>query len=160
MARSAITMTPLKWAGVILLLPFLIPVALLFGFWHIGKALVLHTLLLIFWVPRDHYVLFVYSNSPNWKEYCEREILPQLPDTAVVMNWSERATWPRRDLSTRLFRAYAGQTEFNPLGIVYKPLKPLRIFRFWKPLRDAKHGKPQKLERLKSEFLNAAQKHG
>src|SRR5687768_7706176 len=61
-------MTPLKWAGVILLLPLLTPMALLLGFWYIGRALVLHTLLLIFWVPRDRCVLFVYSNSPNWKD--------------------------------------------------------------------------------------------
>jgi hypothetical protein len=149
-------MTPLKWAGLLLLLPVVIPIAVVFAFAHAARALILHALLLALWVPRDRRVLFVYSNSSNWKDYCEREIVPQLPETAVVLNFSERKHWPRRALSTLLFRAYAGSKEFNPLGIVFRPFTRIRIFRFWKPFRDAKHGRPQKLERLKSEFLEAA----
>ena len=151
-------MTPLRWAGVTLLLTLLIPIALLFGIWHIGRALTLHALLLAFWAPRDRHVLFVYSNSPNWKEYCEREILPRLPHTAVILNWSERKTWPRHALATQLFHAYAGAEQYNPIGIVFRPFKPIRIFRFWQPFRDARHGKAQILERLKSEFLMAARR--
>jgi hypothetical protein len=142
----------LRWPIVLLLLPVLVFV----GLWRIGQTLVLHALLLIFWAPRNRRVLFVYSNSPNWKEHCEREILPRLPETAVVLNWSERKKWPRWRLSTQLYRAYAGSEEFNPLGVVFRPFKPIRLFAFWKPFRDAKHGKPQKLERLKAEFLEAA----
>jgi hypothetical protein len=153
-------MTPLKWVGLILLLPFLVPVLILLFLWHIARTLVLHGLLLAFWAPRGRSVLFVYSNSPNWKDYCEREILQQLPPTAVVLNWSERKKWPRRVLSTQLYKAYAGVEEFNPLGIVFRPFKPIRIFRFWKPFREARHGKPHKLERLKLKFLTAARGQG
>lgn len=148
----------LRWAGIILLLPFLIPLVLLFGFWHIGRALIFHTLLLALWLPRGRRVLFVYSNSPNWRDYCERQILPQLPQTAVVLNWSERSHWSRRSLATSLFYAYGAQRDFNPLGIVFEPFKPVRLYRFWRPFRDAKHGKSQKLEQLKSDFLNAARR--
>jgi hypothetical protein len=62
-------MTPLKWAGAILLLPLVIPIALLFGVVHAAKAVTLHTLLLALWAPGDRRVLFVYSNSPNWQDY-------------------------------------------------------------------------------------------
>jgi len=153
-------MTALKWAGVILLLPFLILIALLFSLWHIGRAITLHALLLAFWSPRDRHVLFVYSNSPNWKDNCEREILPRLPHTAVILNWSERKTWPRHALATRLFHAYAGAEQFNPIGIVFRPFKPILVFRFWQPFRDARHGKPHELERLKATFLEVGRRQG
>jgi hypothetical protein len=154
-------MIQLQFVGVILLLLIVVPivliliVGLLFGALVIGRALLFHVLLLAFWAPRGCRVLFVYSNSPNWQAYCEREILPRLPETAVVLNWSDRKKWPPRALATRLFHAYGGGERFNPLGIVFRPFKPIRVFRFWQPFRDAKHGKPQELERVKSEFLTA-----
>jgi hypothetical protein len=150
----------LRGLWIILLVPFIIPVVLLFGFWHVCRALIFHTLLLALWLPRGRRIFFVYSNSPNWKDYCEREILARLPATALVRNWSERSQWPRRSLATYVFHAYGGHKEFNPLGIVFKPFRPLRLYRFWRPLRDARHGKPQNLERLTSDFLMAARGQG
>ena len=150
----------MRYVLLVLLLPFLIPLILLVGFWHIGRAIVLHTLLLAFWAPHGRRVLFVYSHSPSWKEYCEREIVSQLPKTAIVRNWSERSHWPRRSLATTLFGAYSGHREFNPIGIVFRPFKPMRIFRFWKPFREAKHGKPHNLERVTLEFLEEVRGRG
>lgn len=151
-------MKPLQWLVLVLFAPLLLPILFLIGFYFVGRTLVFHSLLLIFWVPRGRRALFVYSNSPNWHDYCEREIVAHLPATAVILNWSERKKWPRTAISTILFRAYTGRGEYNPLGIVFRPFKPMRIFHFWQPFRDAKHGKPQKLERLKEEFLAAARR--
>src|SRR5688572_18136032 len=39
-------MTPLQWAGIILLFPFLIPVLILLFCWHIARAVLLHSLVL------------------------------------------------------------------------------------------------------------------
>src|SRR6266404_1245094 len=68
------------------------------------------------WQSQGRDLLLVYSNSPNWKRYVEEKWLPRWGDRAVVLNWSERQNW-RRDLrpEVSLFRAFAGDREFNPL---------------------------------------------
>jgi hypothetical protein len=52
-----------------------------------------------------------------------------------------------------LFRYYGHTREFNPLVIVFKALRPARVFRFWKPFKEYKHGKPQAVESLTEESL-------
>src|SRR3989442_15303134 len=37
-------------------------------------------------------MLFVYSRRPVWQDYVERNWLPRLPDHAMVLNWSDRAS--------------------------------------------------------------------
>ena len=64
--------------------------------------------------------LVIYSNSPHWQAFVEERWLPSLSERAVVLNWSERATWAaRHPLEHRLFERFAGSREFNPLAIVF-----------------------------------------
>lgn len=148
-------LTVLQWLAIVIFVPLFVAALPLIALLWALDILHIHIKLLFFCAPHGQRALFVYSNSPNWQEYCEREILPALPENAVVLNWSGRATWGH-SFPTRLFKAYAGDWQFNPIGIVFRPFKRAAIFRFWQPFRDAKHGKPQKLERLKAEFLRAA----
>src|SRR5262245_10553062 len=53
------------------------------------------------WCPRGRYALVVYSNSPMWQDYFERDVIPQARDRAAVLNWSERKQW-RYSLSVAL----------------------------------------------------------
>ena len=108
----------------------------------------------LWWLPRGRRVIFVYSNSPVWRDYVEANILPRLPATAVVLNWSERAQWPFWNLAVWTFNIYAGSREFNPIAIVIRPLRPPRRFRFWRAFRDFKHGKPAKLQQVEREFFD------
>jgi hypothetical protein len=80
-------------------------------------------------------VLFVYSESPNWKEYVEANILPKLPANTVVLNWSNRARWPRFSVPVMLFRCFAGEREFNPIGLVFERLDIVERYRFWQAFR-------------------------
>jgi hypothetical protein len=62
------------------------------------------------WCGRGKDVLFVWSESPVWKDRIQTRILPRLGDRAVVLNWSERDRWKGRFSLTRIaFRHFGGQ---------------------------------------------------
>lgn len=111
----------------------------------------LYLVVWIWWIGRaSRRVLFVYSDSPNWKEHIEQRFLPRLPHDAVVLNWSRRTQWPRFSLAVLLFRAFAGDREFNPIALVFTRFRFVERFRFWQPFRDAKHGKNESLSMLET----------
>ena len=83
----------------VLFLPLVIS---LFMIYLLASA-VLYVGIWTFWIPRGRRVLFVYSNSPVWKEYIEQEILPRLPAESLVMNYSERARWRRVSFGTLVY---------------------------------------------------------
>ncbi len=126
----------------ILLLPLLSAAAAI----YIVYSLLLYAAVSAFWLPRGKNVLFVYSNSPHWKDYIEATILPAIQERAVVLNWSERSNWKARSLAVRCFHHFAGEREFNPMAVVFRHLGRAKVFRFWKPFRDYKHGHPGALE--------------
>src|SRR5512138_945799 len=124
MLLAVVVLTSPLWlaAVVIVLLARLFQVVVLYALvwtWWIGRA------------PRR--ALFVYSDSPNWKEYVEANILPKLPVNSVILNWSHRASWPKIDLSVLLFRSFAGDREFNPIGLVFERFDVVERYRFWQP---------------------------
>jgi hypothetical protein len=108
----------------------------------------------LWWLPRGRRVIFVYSNSPVWQAYVEANILPRLPASAVVLNWSERAQWPFWSLAVWIFNLYGGSREYNPIAIVIRPLRTPRRFRFWRAFRDFKHGKSAKLREVEKQFFD------
>lgn len=145
-----------RWTvGVLVAVAVLIclPVALVALVGYGAYAVSLHVLVWLLWSPAGKRVLLVYSNSPVWQSYIENNILPRLPQDAVVLNWSERRNWRRRSLSVAVFRFFGGRREFNPLAVVIKPLRWGRTFRFWQAFRDAKHGKYEALRNVEGEFF-------
>ena len=96
------------------------------------------------------------SDSSNWKEYIEQQILPRLPQNAVVLNWSHRKQWPRFSLAVLLFRAFAGDQEFNPIALVFARFRFVERFRFWQSFRHAKHGKDEPLKWFRPRSLSAS----
>jgi hypothetical protein len=140
---------PALWLVVFVLSPLLLLFLLTYGI----SVLLLHLALWLIWGPLGRRVLFVYSNSPVWQEYIEQNVLPRLPETAVVLNWSERRNWNRWTLSYLAFCFFGGSREFNPLAVVIQPLRRAKCFRFWKAFRDFKHGNLQALAKVESEFF-------
>ena len=83
--------------------------------------------------------ILVYSNSPNWQRYIEDHWIPRIGAQFVVLNWSDRATWPAKArFEARVFRRFAGDREFNPIAIVFLPRARAARFRAW--LRGFRHG--------------------
>ncbi len=42
-------------------------------------------------VNQGKFIIFVYSDSPNWKSYIEENIFSQIQDHAIKLNWSNRS---------------------------------------------------------------------
>lgn len=143
--------------AMLLVIPFLVPVipliALLFILYAI-KTLILRIAVLLFWSTRKIQLLYVYSNSPNWKIYIEQNILPRLPDQKILLNWSERQLWQRFSLASLVFNHYKKQRDYNPMAIAIKPFSKARVFRFYSAFCDLKHNKPETLQKIEKEFFD------
>jgi hypothetical protein len=139
--------------GVCLLI-LISPLILVWAILYAISGFVLYLVIWLFWCLRGRYVLFVYSDSPIWREYIEREILPRLKDRAVVLNWSERRRW-QISLAVLAFRRFGGWRAFNPLAVVLRPFHLPKVYRFFEPFQEFKHGQTAKVEQLRTELFEA-----
>lgn len=107
-------------------------------------------------VTRGRDLLLVYSNSPHWQAYVEREWLPRWGDRAVLLNWSERQQWSCWAPSVLLFRAFTGYRAFNPIAMVVPRWwgRPA-VIPFWQAFRDLKHGNSLPLRQAESQLEEA-----
>ena len=101
---------------------------------------------------KQQLVLFVYSNSPIWKDYLEKEIIPLIQEKAVILNWSERKSW-RNSIPTLAFRYFGGSQNFNPIAIVFRPFQPAKTFRFYQAFKKFKHGDSKEVEEIKDRLF-------
>ena len=151
-----------KVAVSILLIPLvavLCILLLLFAPFYFAYCFLLRALIEISWGRRGRRILLVYSRSPHWQEYIERNWLPTLGQNAVVLNWSDRSDWKRRNtLAALAFRHWSSDTDFNPMAILFPPFGKARRLGFYYAFRDYRHGKEQALRSAESELLQFAQR--
>jgi hypothetical protein len=144
---------------VVILSPILVPlIFLLFLVLVILTGLAISLVYLsiwILWLTRGKDILFVYSDSPIWRDYMLTEMLPLISGRAIVLNWSERRAWKRSSLSVLAFRLFGGHKAFNPLIVLFRPFRRARKYRFWPAFREWKQGNRQAVERLKVEVAQA-----
>ncbi len=87
-------------------------------------------------------ILFVYSDSSNWKEYIEANILPRIEAHSIVLNWSKRREWQSHmQLETKVFDQWGGAGEFVPVALLFSVKGKVRTLRLWQPSENHKHGK-------------------
>ena len=138
-----------KYLGIIFATVILVPVAILiapfllfFYLIRIVRGAYLKLRFYLKWSKQGKNTIFIYSDSPNWQEYIEENVIPRIQNEAIFLNWSERRKWDNNpSLEVKIFRHYGGDTEFNPLAIVFvKPWK-IKLVRFFKEFKDYKHGK-------------------
>ena len=144
-----------KTAGallVVVLLPLLVPLVIIALAAFAIHRTALYLLVWLLWIPRGKDTLFVYSESPIWREYMTEQVLPLIQERAVVLNWSERGTWKRWRLTQQLFFAFGRRREFNPMVVVFRPLRRARIFRFFSAFKEWKLGDKQPVERLTNDL--------
>jgi hypothetical protein len=130
----------------IILFPLLIIPILLYFLW----GLILY--LAIWLTLKKQFVIFVYSNSPIWKDYMEGELLPHLKDRAVILNWSERRHW-KNSVAVLAFRYFGGFRNFNPIGMVFRPFRFVKTYRFFEAFKEFKRGNVKKVEEIKTELF-------
>ncbi len=141
---------------------------IIYGIWWIIYGTYLSFLVRSRWHPQGKYMLFVYSNSPNWKEYIETNILSRISTHAVVINWSDRSEWDweKKPLELKVFQHWTeirryffkskkrwDGSEFNPIVITFIPWWRRKVLRFWQPFKDFKHGKEKPLKELEAELF-------
>lgn len=117
-------------------------------------ASVLQMVIWVCWCSRGVNVLLVFSASPNWQTYIEANIRPRLPASAVVLNWSDSRNWKWCSLPVLAARLFGGTREFNPMVVIFRPLHWAKTYRFWKPLKDYKHGKTEPLHALETKLFS------
>lgn len=98
-------------------------------------------------------MLLIYSDSPIWHDYIVNEIAPLVADRAVVLNWSERRPWRWWSLAVNVLRSYGRGRDYNPVVLLFRPLRRTRAFRFWSAFQDWKHSYPESVERAKQELI-------
>ena len=104
-------------------------------------------------------VLFVYSDSSNWKDYIETNILPRIEAHSIILNWSKRREWgSRMRLETKLFNQWAGPGEFVPVAILFPSIGKARTFRLWQLSENPKHGKVRVSKEAEQAFFETVKR--
>jgi len=138
----------------IIILPLVLPLAVFaFATYFLYRSL-LYSLVWALWLPRGKDVLLVYSDSPIWQEYVTTQVLPLVQDRAVVLNWSRRKTWPHWSLAVAVFRHFGRDRDFNPLVILFKPLRSAMIFRYWSAFKDWNRGYKEHVEQITQDLFS------
>src|SRR5437879_1685815 len=138
---------------VVVLLPLVLPLALFAVTNHLLYRALLYLLVWGLWLPRGKDILLVYSDSPIWHEYMATQVLPLVQERCVVRSWSERRSWSRWSLGVAVFHHFGGAGDFNPLVVLFQPLRLARVFRFWSAFKDWKRGYIEPVERLSQELF-------
>ena len=116
-----------------------------------------------FWIRhgrKGKVILFVYSDSSNWKDHIEEKILPRLEACSVILNWSKRR---ERESSmkfeTRLFNQWAGSGEFTPTAILFPLLGKVKVFQLWQLSQNPKHGKNKVSKEAEQSLFGAVKQY-
>jgi hypothetical protein len=143
---------------VVVLLPLIVPLALIALALALAHRTALYLLVWVLWLPKGKDILFVNSDSPIWHEYMATQILPQVQDRVIVLNWSERNKWSLWSFRVHVFQCVGGGREFNPLVVLFRPFRRPKAFRFWLPFKDWKDGYKEPVEMLLEELFSALTK--
>lgn len=120
------------------------------------------------WLPKNKFVLFVYSDNEPWKEYAEKNIIPKILSNAVILNWSHRKDWINSNaLEVQLFRNFQwgrqgvwrqnvrmGGQNYNHSAIVFKPWNNPKVVKFWEGWKDHEFGNDEKLRASENELYS------
>src|SRR5215469_5805504 len=117
-----------KAALLVLLTPIILPLMVVGVSLYVLNKLTIYLLVWVLWLPKGKDVLLVYSDSPIWHEYMTTQVLPLVQERAVVLNWSERKEWSRWSLAVAVFHYFGGAGDFNPLVVLFKPLRMANIY--------------------------------
>jgi hypothetical protein len=131
----------------VFLLLILSPILLVAVLVYLTWGAILYMTIWLTW--KKQFVVFVYSDSPTWKDYIEAEILPDIQDRAVVLNWSKRRSW-NNSLAVLAFRYFGGQRNFNPIAMVFRPFRPVKTYRFFEAF---KQGNLKRVEKIRRELF-------
>ena len=145
----------LRIALIVLLLPVILPLAILGLIFSLLNKAFVYLLVWVWWLPRGKDVLYISSDGPIWKEYMETEVVPLVAQRAIVLNWSGRSGWPKWSFAARVFRTFGRGRDFNPMVVLFRPFRSAKVFRFLPALQEWKHGDRIRVEQLRRDLNQA-----
>ncbi len=89
---------------------------------------------------RHSRVILVYSDSPKWKSQIETQIIPSLPQNALILNISKPGLGLHANFDYRQYKYWAGSKEYCPMVILRRPFRKPLLFRFYKAFRNSSSG--------------------
>jgi hypothetical protein len=108
------------------------------------------------WGRKGRVAVVVYSDSPNWKNHIEGQVLPRVAARVVTVNWSRRFDWRHhKPVEVRVFQHWGGCREFNPMAIIVPRRGKVLTVRLWAAFRELKQGKPERLQELERVLFEA-----
>ena len=137
----------------VVLLPLLIPLGVFVLTTYLIHGAALYVIVWLCWCTNGKHVLLVYSDSPVWHDYIKQNIIPRLPQSTIILNWSHRGTWRWYSLAVMVVQFFGGTREFNPMVIAFRPFRRAKTFRLWRAFKDYKHGKKATLESLERDMF-------
>ena len=144
-----------RFAFIALLLPVIVPLAIVGLILHFLNKVVVYMLVWVWWLPKGKDVLYVSSDSPVWKEYMETEVFPLVAERAMVLSWSARSKWPKWSFAARVFHTFGRGRDFNPMVVLFRPFRRAKIFRFLPAFEKRKHGNSASVEQLRRDLTQA-----
>jgi len=144
-----------RFAFIALLLPVIVPLAIVGLILHFLNKVVVYMLVWVWWLPKGKDVLYVSSDSPVWKEYMETEVFPLVAERAMVLSWSARSKWPKWSFGVRVFHTFGRGRDFNPMVVLFRPFRRAKIFRFLPAFEERKHGNSASVEQLRRDLTQA-----
>ena len=151
---QSILSAALKYLVVGLLAIVFSPLILLVFLFNRIYMAILYLAVWLRWCRNGTRVFVVYSRSPHWQARFEQQLLPSLPRSAIIVNWSDRNSWRGCSLATHVFNNFLGRFEHTPSVIVFRPFRRAKIVRFYKAYQSFKHGNAEPVLALESELLS------
>ncbi len=144
-----------KKVGVILMLITAVPLIpvfiVLLAIYMLVAAIGFRIAIAFFYVPRGIRFLVVYSDSAQWKDYFESQVLPGLGNRARSINLSteggKKGKW---DLDWRFYRHTCGYRNRFPVVYSFTRFGGWKTVRFYDAFIEAKRGKVESLEKAKA----------
>ncbi len=99
-----------KWWQIALIVPFVPVIVAIAGtafILFLVSTICLHITIWAWWCLRGRDILFVYSDSPIWRDYIEKQILPHIGERTIVLKWSQRNRW-RVSVARLAFHHFGG----------------------------------------------------
>jgi len=162
--NSTIAKRTVLWAAlsplILLVLVIAIPIILIRTVYEFFRGLWLRSMFQRKWGSKGKNILLVYSESPNWQDYIEREIVPKVARHAVLLNYSKRAEWRSdKPLEAKVWEHWCGGKEYNPIAILVPERGQIRTIPFYQAFKDFIHGKSFLLRQKEKELFDFAAKN-
>lgn len=137
-------------------LAFFILPALLVGFLIVyGHKLLLYLAVWLRWCWRGTRVFVVYARNAPGQDRFEKQLLPSLPASAIVVDSANRKHGSGISLASQVYNNFLGNFEPTPSVIVFQPFRPARVYRFHSAYDRYEKGDPGPVQALESELLGS-----